>query len=85
MESSHTTEVYQNQALATERVKELRGDPILFNVRLIRTNTVGFFDRTGEANRRINDGIPYGEPLYLVQYETTQRQPQPGGASVTIS
>lgn len=92
MNSSHTTEIYDDQNTATSRVYALRADPELFNVRLIQTMTVGFFDKTRGNDRRIEDNIPYGQHLYLVQYENTKKQPQPpsappipGGESVVIS
>lgn len=88
---SHTTEVYQDEEVASQRIYTLRKNPLLFNVRLIRSNTVAFFDMTSGATRRINDDLPENPVFYLVQYEDTKSQPQPpskpkpAGESVTIA
>ncbi len=88
---SHTTEVYQDKEVASQRIYTLRKNPLLFNVRLIRSNTVAFFDMTSGATRRINDDLPENTVFYLVQYEDTKSQPQPpakpkpAGESVTIA
>ena len=88
---SHTTEVYQDENAARQQIYKLRENPLSFNVRLIRSDTVAFFDMTSGATRRINDNLPENTVFYLVQYEDTQSQPQPpsqenpAGESVTIA